>query len=186
MRYYSSCLSCGFKSNIKRDSSHRFFQTAPPKTAVCLPVRGIFSDELNQSQLKKKKKEKALESKSHPLTLLCNFSSCRGRTRNHTQVQTAAHSHPHMLSCGPWRSLSLWVALCHGRINYLSRQRLSVEFISEAKTKEVLRSRGITLKLFIVCFRLPSPLCLSPTLFCQLTTRATVSFHLVLDFWYWM
>lgn len=56
MRYYSSCLSCGFKSNIKRDSSHRFFQTAPPKTAVCLPVRGIFSDELNQSQLKKKKK----------------------------------------------------------------------------------------------------------------------------------
>lgn len=43
------------------------------------------------------------------------------------------------------------------------------------KTKEVLRSRGITLKLFILCFLLPSPFCLSPTLFCQLTTRAPVS-----------
>lgn len=54
------------------------------------------------------------------------------------------------------------------------------------KTKEVLRSWGITLKLFIVCFLLPSPLCLSPTLFCQLTTRATVSLHPVWNFWYRM
>lgn len=41
----------------------------------------------------------------------------------------------HVLSCGPQRSLSLWVAFCHGRINYLSRRRLSVEFISEAKQR---------------------------------------------------
>lgn len=54
------------------------------------------------------------------------------------------------------------------------------------KTKEVLRSWGITLKLFIVCFLLPSPLCLSPTLFCQLTTRATVSLHPILNFGYRM
>ncbi|KAF7656900.1 hypothetical protein LDENG_00035100 [Lucifuga dentata] len=50
------------------------------------------------------------------------------------------------------------------------------------KTKEVLRSRGITLKLFILCFLLSSPLCLLPTLFCQLTTRATVSLLSFLNF----
>lgn len=50
------------------------------------------------------------------------------------------------------------------------------------KTKKVLGSRGITLKLFILCFLLPSPLCLSPTLFCHLTTRASVSLFPVSNF----
>lgn len=44
------------------------------------------------------------------------------------------------------------------------------------KTK-VPRSRGIALKLFIVRFLLSSPPRLSPTLFCQPATRATVSLH---------
>lgn len=90
----------------------------------------------------------------------------------HAPAPTRAHAPP--------RRLSSPVALFHRRINYLSGRRLSEEFISQERQK-VSRSRGVALKLFIVCSLLWSLRWLSPILFCQPATRAPVSLHPISD-----
>lgn len=115
----------------------------------------------------------------HPLISLCNFSFSRGLPHSHTLTPTHALIWPQekpVTVSGPLPR--------EDKLPVMTTTFCGIHI--RGKTKEVLRSRGITLKLFILCFLLPSPLCLSPTLFCQLITRAAVSLPSHLEFLGWI
>lgn len=125
----------------------------------------------------------------HPLHLLSDFffPSSRGpHTHPHTIPHCCTLTPTHALIWPLEKPVTVSGPLCHGRINYLSAGRLSLEFISEAKQRRCRGHGASLLNYSSSASSLPSPLCLSPTLFCQLTTRATVARRPVSNFWYRM
>lgn len=117
-------------------------------------------------------------SKESPKNDFCQrlVSPAAGMAGLPAHPHSGAHTHPHTCShVAPREACHFEWPSATGRINYLSWRRLSLEFISEAKQRRCGGHGASLLNYSSSCLLLPSPLCLSPTLFCQLTTRATVS-----------
>lgn len=174
MVYCSFLLVCGFKTWAKT-VWFWFSEGAPTEQpedlSCCLLVKDVSSKEF--CQLKFKECRKTVPSPTHlPLQIFCSRGLARSPTSTPTHALIWPLQKPVTVSGPlPWEDKLPVMATTFCGIHI------------RGKTKEVPRSRGITLKLFILCILLPSPLCLSSTLFCQLTTRATVSLFSISNFW---
>lgn len=179
--YCSFLLVCGFKTWAKT-VWFRFSEGTPTEQpedlSCCLLVKDVSSKEFSQLKFEKN----AGKQYSHPPIFPCRYSVA---VSSHASAQMS----PHSPTSTPTHAL-IWPlqkpVTVSGPLPWEDKLPvMATTFCGihiRGKTKEVSRSRGITLKLFILCILLPSPLCLSSTLFCQLTTRATVSLFFYLTF----